>query len=241
MNPSDSYSQGAPERVDYRETDDVTQVHGVVEREHAIPETGQMPLPVWLLGLCALCIGFGAYYLGGFNGGFRADGLSERAVGSAALTETTGPAAGGGAAAVVSPFDQGKKLYAANCAQCHQTSGIGVAGQYPSLVGSPWVQGSPKRLAMLLLKGMQGPHPVGGVTYNGAMPSQEKNMGDKKIAAVLTYIRNEWGNKGTEIPPELLAATRKEFLAKSDPWTHEELAAVPEDAGTEIVPATAAP
>ena len=59
----------------------------------------------------------------------------------------------------------GKKVYGNNCANCHQATGVGQPGSYPSLVGSEWVLGSKERLAAILLKGVQGPLNVKDATY----------------------------------------------------------------------------
>ena len=55
--------------------------------------------------------------------------------------------------------------------------------------------GSTKRLGMILLKGAEGPMTVKGAQYGSAvMQPWEKTLNDQKIADVLTYIRQEWGN-----------------------------------------------
>ena len=58
-------------------------------------------------------------------------------------------AGGGGAAqtAELTPAERGKKIFSANCATCHQTNGLGVAGQYPPLAGSEIVNGGSRRPA----------------------------------------------------------------------------------------------
>jgi len=83
---------------------------------------------------------------------------------------------------------------------------------------------------MILLKGLQGPIKVEGGTFNGQMPAWEKVLTDKQIAYVLTYVRQEWGNKGGEITPEQIAAARKEFATRTDAWSEADLLAVPANA-----------
>jgi hypothetical protein len=100
----------------------------------------------------------------------------------------------------------------------------------PPLAGSEWVVGSEKRLIAILLKGAQGPMNVKGQTYNGVMPPWEGSLTDKKIAAVASYVRNEWGNSAPEISAAKVAAARKIFADHAAPFTEAELLQIPDDA-----------
>ena len=117
------------------------------------------------------------------------------------------------AVAKIDPMVLGKKNFELVCATCHQATGVGVAGVYPPLAGSEWVNGSDERVIRIVLYGLKGPLTVKGATYNAAaMPVFGKvsgsgyNWGDDKIAAVLTYVRASFGNTGTAITPEQVAA-----------------------------------
>ena len=84
---------------------------------------------------------------------------------------------------------------------------------------------------MIVLKGLQGPLVVKGVTFGSAvMQPWEKTLTDAKIADVLTFIRQEWGNTGGPVTPEGIAALRKELANHPDSFTEPDLKAVPEDA-----------
>ena len=136
----------------------------------------------------------------------------------------------------------GKRLYTANCAQCHQASGLGQAGVYPPLAESEWVVGSKNRLIAILHKGIAGVIHVKGNVYNNNMPAwgdgAPVQLKDDQIAAVLTYIRSDWGNNAGPIGVEEVAAKRKEFSAMTNPWTEAGLLALPEDSTTPPAPAT---
>jgi len=227
--------------IDYRETSDVTHVHAAIAREKKEPWSANIPIPLWLMAIFFLVFGWGSYYLGMFSGGYSGDVFDERA----GLSATAGKAGAAGAEAEAGPVsvvDQGKKVFLNNCAQCHQATGMGVPGQYPPLAKSEYVNGTPKRLAMILLKGIQGPLQVGGATFGSAvMPPWDKTLNDKQIAAVLTYVRQEWGNTAGEVAPEQIAHARKEYKDRVDSWAEADLKAVPADAVLEGAPAPAAP
>ena len=62
------------------------------------------------------------------------------------------------------------------------------------------------------------------------MQPWDKTLSDAKIADVLTFIRQEWGNKGGPVAAESIAALRKELASHPDSFTEPDLKAVPEDA-----------
>jgi len=78
--------------------------------------------------------------------------------------------------------ERGAKVYAANCAACHQPNGKG-AGAFPALDGSKVVNGAKEGQYNILLNG------------KNAMPKWAGVISDGDIAAVMTYTRNAWGNK----------------------------------------------
>jgi mono/diheme cytochrome c family protein len=183
-------------------------------------------LPLNLLFLFSGLIFFGGTYLGRFSGYFHPAVFNEYA-----LPPKPGAAA---AAAPVDPLVLGKKLYETPgaCVTCHQANGMGLPGAFPPLAKSEWVTGSEERLVRILLHGLQGPIKVAGVDYNGLMPAFGKvpgsgfNWTDDKIAAVATYIRQEWGNQAPAVSTEKVAAIRtKEGDHK--PWLAVDLEKLP--------------
>ncbi len=219
----------ARQGTDYSEHADVQQVHAAIQREKQEPRVGLEPLSIWLIVVYGLALFFGGAYLGRYSGNFSGDSLS---IGFEP-PKGHGPGGPGGAAeqAGLSPADRGKKIFSANCATCHQMTGQGVAGQYPPLAASEYVNGGTRRLGMILLKGLQGPLKVKGAQYGTAvMQPWETTLNDQKIADVLTYIRQEWGNTGGPVAPESLSALRKEVASHKESWTEPDLLAVPADA-----------
>ncbi len=120
----------------------------------------------------------------------------------------------------------GKSVYATTCAACHQATGEGVAGVFPPLAGSEWATGEEAKVVRILLHGVTGPIEVAGETFNGMMPPWGATMKDADIAAVLTYVRSTWGNKGTPITAATVAKIRAATASRTTPWTAAELAAV---------------
>lgn len=95
-------------------------------------------------------------------------------------------------------MDRGAKVYAANCAACHQANGKG-AGSFPALDGSKVVLGPKEANFQIMLNG------------KGAMPKWGGVISDGDIAAVITYTRNAWSNKTGDVyqTPDLMAARTK--------------------------------
>ena len=94
---------------------------------------------------------------------------------------------------------RGEKVYAANCAACHQANGKG-AGAIKAVDGSALVLDADKSKQIAVLLNGQG---------NGAMPAW-KQLSDTDIAAVITYTKNSWSNKTGQIvqPADVLAARK---------------------------------
>ena len=217
--------------MDYGESEDVQEVHAAIQREKLEPRVGLEPLSLWLIAVYGLAIFFGGAYLGRYSGNFSGDGLDP--LGGAPRTTKSGASTGATQAAELSPADRGKKIFSANCAVCHQPSGVGAQGQgYPPLAGSEIVNGGARRPAMIVLKGLVGPVTIKGVQYGSAvMQPWEKTLTDQKIADVLTYVRQEWGNTGGPVTVEGISALRKELAGRAESWQEHDILAVPPDAG----------
>ena len=121
-------------------------------------------------------------------------------------------------------FNQGKQLYA-NCQGCHQPNGGGTPGSFPPLVGSEWVLGGSQRAAAIVMNGLGGPITVVGKSFNNQMTPVGATWTDEQIAAVLTYIRNEWGNDGGRVMPEEIGKARGKIqeFGQAGAWTVETL------------------
>ena len=95
-------------------------------------------------------------------------------------------------------IERGKKVYESTCLACHQVNGSGVPGMNPPLKKTKWVLGDKKTLINIILKGLDQEIEVNDETYSNTMPSMA-NLSDQEIADVLTYVRNSFGNKASQI------------------------------------------
>jgi mono/diheme cytochrome c family protein/glucose/arabinose dehydrogenase len=125
-------------------------------------------------------------------------------------------------------FAKGKKIYETEgyCITCHQEAGTGLqkAG-YPTLVGQEWVLGDEERLIKLALHGLYGPMNIMGNHYEGQVPMMAFKglLKDDEIAAVLTYVRNSFGNKASVIDPNRVKEVRAATKDRNSFYTPDEL------------------
>ena len=115
---------------------------------------------------------------------------------------------------------RGKKVYNV-CKICHQVDGMGLPPTYPSLVDSPFVLDD-ETLIKIMLHGLTGPITMHGQLFDDTMPPAPIRN-DYDLAAVITYVRQAWGNNSDAITPEDVKAMRKRFSDRTSMWTAEEL------------------
>ena len=96
---------------------------------------------------------------------------------------------------------QGAKVYAANCAACHQATGAGTPPVFPAITGSPIATGPKAGHVDIVMNGGK---------KNPAMAAFAKQLNDVDLAAVITYERNALGNStGDLVQPAEIKALRK--------------------------------
>lgn len=118
----------------------------------------------------------------------------------------------------------GKGVYMTICFACHQATGAGLPGVFPPLTKSEYVNGPAERFAAMILKGNVPPMTIGGMVYAASvMPGQEAVLTDEKIAAVMTYVRSNFGNDAPPVTADVVAAARKKFASRTTGWTEAEL------------------
>lgn len=126
---------------------------------------------------------------------------------------------------VASAAASGAELYSMRCVSCHQPNGEGTPGVYPPLAGSEVANGPAEVPIKIVLKGLTGPVVVRGNKFEGTMPAFGVGieMSDEEIAALLTYVRSQWGNTGGPVTAEEVARVRESVKDRTTPWTAAEL------------------
>ena len=178
------------------------------QRENADPGEGVRPLPWFMMMLLGAMAMWGAFYISTTPSGGDSSYGDQRTV--AALRP---PEQAVGAVVKV----DGKQIYGSKCTACHQATGQGIPGVFPPLAASEWVLGDEKVLVNILLHGVVGDIDVKGNQYKGAMPAW-KDMSDVELAAVMSYIRSDWGNKAAEIEAATVKAQRDATRPRTEPY-----------------------
>ncbi|MBS7455523.1 c-type cytochrome [Coralloluteibacterium stylophorae] len=102
----------------------------------------------------------------------------------------------------------GRRLYARHCAECHGADGRGRGLDYPPLAGNPSLaEGHPVNTVRMVLYG--GVPPVtAGNPRPYSMPPFAHQLSDAEVAAVVTYVRQAWGNRGGAVSPDQIEDLR---------------------------------
>jgi mono/diheme cytochrome c family protein len=105
-------------------------------------------------------------------------------------------------------FNQGKKIYGDQCAKCHAENGLGKPPAYPPLANNPSIQmpSAVNPIRMVLNGGY--PPSTGANPKPYGMPPFAQSLTNQEVAAVVTYIRQSWGNKGSAISPQQVTDLR---------------------------------
>ncbi len=189
-------------------------------RDNDEPRVVDVTVPIWLILVFGLLFYWGQLYLSNHAGGFDKQVYAPFA--SMNDVNQNNPKSDTDKVMIM-----GKDVFDKTCTACHQPNGMGKDGIAPPLVGSEWVLApGPNRIAHIALYGLTGTISVKGKDWNLTMVPWKDTFDDEHIAAVLTYIRNSWGNKAAPVKPEQVARARKE--AHSGPVTSPELLQMPD-------------
>lgn len=128
-------------------------------------------------------------------------------------------------------YERGEVIYKELCFACHGTTGEGMPLQggkpgetiAPPLAGSSLVNGVSEGMINVVLKGLTGP--VNGKRYAALMLPMESNN-DEWLAAVISYVRNSFGNQTSFVDAADIAHARAAAKSHNAPWTKEELLAI---------------
>lgn len=171
--------------------------------------------------LISVFVGFGISYLA-----MKTDNVSmtpgdSRTAPTAGTADEKAAGVTAGADDLSAQMEKGKQVYTTTCQACHQATGAGIPGAFPPLAESEWVSGSPKRLAAIVLHGLQGEINVKGQKFQGVMPPFKDQLKPEDIAAVATYVRNSFGNKADLVTVETVNQVKQATASKATPWNGE--------------------
>lgn len=179
-------------------------------------------MPLALLFTFSGLIFFGGTYLGRYSGHFHPQVFNENAPPPKAIDPN--------APKEVDMVALGRATYATVCAACHQATGLGLPPVFPPLAGSEWALGSEERMIRIMLHGLKGPIKVKGAEFTGEMPAtgpgSSFNLNAQKLAAVATFIRQEWGNQASPVTTAKVEEIRGQAGSRG-PWTAAELEKIP--------------
>lgn len=187
------------------------------------PTSTLAAVPVWLIVMALVLVYWGAVYFDKHGGWFSPKVYGPYA--SIAEVEIYQPRQGGDEIRI----RRGQAVFELTCAPCHNPDGMGKPNQAPPLAGSEWVQvEKPERLIRIPLYGLNGPITVKEqqMTFPAGMLAIGWDMPEDDLAAVLTYIRQAWGNKASRVTAEQVKAVKAQ-VGKRGPPTPEELMTVP--------------
>jgi mono/diheme cytochrome c family protein len=124
---------------------------------------------------------------------------------------------------------RGRAVYGSLCGLCHGNDGLGKPGQVPPLAGSEWVNAKGvQRLARISLAGLNGKVQVEGKDWNLSMAAMGAALSDGDLAAVLTFIRQSWGNQAGAVTADEVQAVRAAIGARPQPLTGDQLKSMSE-------------
>lgn len=105
----------------------------------------------------------------------------------------------------------GAQLYLDNCAACHRSDGKGYDGVFPALAGNPVIEsGSPLSAIHIVLKGGASARTT-RTPAQFAMPAFDWRLDDQDAAAVISFVRNAWGNRAKPVSADEVAAVRRDL------------------------------
>jgi len=126
-------------------------------------------------------------------------------------------------------FARGRAVYGSLCGLCHGNYGLGKPGQVPPLADSEWVNAKGvQRLARISLAGLNGKIQAEGKDWNLSMAAMGAALSDADLAAVLTFIRESWGNQSGAVTADEVKAVRAAIGARPQPMTGDQLKSVSE-------------
>ena len=194
-------------------------------------EAKNAPVPIWFIVLASLLVYWGAIYFDQNSGWFDPHVYTPYRDYNQ-VAEMRPPSSG-----PEELLRKGKSAFAV-CAVCHMDNGMGNPGNgCPPLAGSEWVKApGAGRIVRIVSKGLMGPIQVKGQNWGtGVMlPIGDQLPGDERqkceqIAAIVSYVRDTFGDHASPVTPEQVRAIREEIKGRTTSFEVKDLLQVPED------------
>ena len=176
----------------------------------AEPTAVRSMMPIWIIVLTLLLLFLGAVYFDHHSGWFNKQVYAPYT--SAEELASFQPKSG-----AASMLAHGKAVYETYCGLCHGIDGLGKPAQAPPLAGSEWVAKDITSLARIPLAGLNGLIQVEGRDWNLSMAPMGATLSDADLAAVLTYIRESWGNKNGAVSADEVKTARAAISGNPQP------------------------
>jgi len=110
----------------------------------------------------------------------------------------------------------GEAIFVDTCAACHTRAGTGVEHLFPKLAGNVvTTQDDPASLIRIIIAGGRAAATDARPT-SPAMPSLGYRLSDDEVAAVVTYVRNSWGNAASAVSADMVKALRSRVTEAAD-------------------------
>jgi mono/diheme cytochrome c family protein len=190
---------------------------------HSQPQpSSHLTVPVSIIALMLVLIFLGGVYFDHHSGWF--DPQVYQPYTSAEELAAYQPLSGEAAIAA-----RGKQVYDTICATCHGPDGMGKPGQAPPLAGSEWVNAKGfKRVTEIPLRGLNGAISIKGQNWNASMAAMGAQLSDSDLAAVMTYVRTSWGNKGEAVTADDVKSVRAALSSHAAIGGEQELKTISE-------------
>src|ERR1039458_2499235 len=172
-----------------------------VQTPDAEPMAAHSGAPIWIIVLTLLLLFLGVVYFDRHSGWFDQQVYAPYT----SADELASYQPKSGEAAMIA---HSKAVYETYCGLCHGSDGLGKPAQAPPLAGSEWVAKDITSLARIPLAGLNGPIQVKGRDWNLSMAPMGASLSDADLSAVLTCIRESWGNKNGAVSADQIKAAR---------------------------------
>ena len=116
-------------------------------------------------------------------------------------------------ASAAEPGASGQQLYARHCLTCHQSDGYGVPSLQPAIKGGSWVKGEGRALALFVMTGGFNSAERKESDSHNVMPAF-RQLADAELAAILTFIRQAFGDGAAPVSESDVAEVRKTLPAQ---------------------------